>query len=177
MVWAQLDGSRSGDEANLSTQHAPPEAKARLSRAHEDTRGAGDPQETPRQGARAPLRVKSGAVQRQAMSATSLTHARDFARVQASGRRARSDGITVALVASEDARPTRVGLAVGRSAGGAVVRNRIKRRLRAAWREVGPGSGYEVVLRAGAAAATVDYQDLVKHVERAVTRATSETAP
>jgi ribonuclease P protein component len=111
------------------------------------------------------------------MSATSLTRARDFARVQATGRRARSDGVAVAVLAADDPdAPSRLGLAVGRRVGGAVVRNRVKRRLRAAWRETAVPPGYDVVVRPTARVAEIAFQDLVNHVRQAVSRATSPGA-
>lgn len=108
------------------------------------------------------------------MGATSLRRARDFVRVQSTGRRARSDGIAVAAATADDVTaPSRLGLAVGRGAGGAVVRNRVKRRLRAAWGRAAIPPGYDVVMRASRAAAEMDFQDLVDHVKSAVTRATT----
>lgn len=57
--------------------------------------------------------------------------------------------------------PPRVAYAIGRKAGGAVVRNRVRRRLRAIVREVAaeldPGS---YLIGAGAAAATLPYREL-----------------
>ena len=52
------------------------------------------------------------------------------------GRRARRGPLTVTWLAPEpgDARPPRAAFAIGRSVGGAVRRNRIRRRLRAALR-------------------------------------------
>ena len=67
-----------------------------------------------------------------------------FARVHSTGRRCTRDGLTaVAAVRSEG--PARLGLSVGKPAGSAVVRNRIRRRLRAAFRAYGPGPA-DVVL-------------------------------
>lgn len=106
------------------------------------------------------------------MGSGSLTRARDFERVRALGRRARSDGVSVmAAEAIDPAAPARLGLAVGRGAGTAVTRNRIRRRLRAAWAESTPPPGYEVVMRATPAVSDVDFQELVKHVKIAVSRA------
>jgi ribonuclease P protein component len=108
------------------------------------------------------------------MATTSLTRARDFVRVQSVGRRGRSDGVSVAVAEGPDpSAPSCLGLAVGRRVGGAVTRNRVKRRLRAAWRESSIPPGYEVVVRPAPAAASLDFQDLVNHVEQAVSRATT----
>jgi ribonuclease P protein component len=68
-----------------------------------------------------------------------------FRRVYASGRRCSRDGVTVIACSREDG-PVRLGLSVGRSAGTAVVRNRIRRRLRAAVRGYGPAPADIVVV-------------------------------
>ncbi|HEY7874447.1 MAG TPA: ribonuclease P protein component [Actinomycetota bacterium] len=108
------------------------------------------------------------------MRAGSLTRARDFERVRAHGRRARSDGIAVtAAPSTEPGAGSKLGLAVGRSAGSAVTRNRIKRRVRAAWRTCMPAVAHDVVVRPDPSVATMPYQDLEVHLKRAVTRATS----
>jgi ribonuclease P protein component len=69
--------------------------------------------------------------------------------------------ITVTWVAGDPAEPPRVAYAIGRRAGGAVVRNRIRRRLRAIIREVGaqlrPGA---YLFGASAASSSLSYQDL-----------------
>lgn len=69
--------------------------------------------------------------------------------------------ITVTWLAGDPAEPPRVAYAIGRRAGGAVVRNRIRRRLRAITREVGtqlrPGA---YLFGASAAAASLPYGDL-----------------
>lgn len=58
-----------------------------------------------------------------------LVRSADFDRTLRSGRRAASDYLAVFVSHNELGRP-RVGLAVSRKLGNAVVRNRIKRRLR-----------------------------------------------
>ncbi len=63
----------------------------------------------------------------------------------ASGRRCSRDGVTV-IASPREGGPVRLGLSVGRSAGKAVARNRIRRRLRAAVREYAPASADIVVV-------------------------------
>jgi ribonuclease P protein component len=64
--------------------------------------------------------------------------------------------------------PPRVGFVVSKSVGGAVVRNRVKRRLRAlmAARLVRVPQGYDVVVRANPAAANVSYAELGADLDR-----------
>ena len=71
----------------------------------------------------------------------------------------------------------RLGLAVPRATGGAVVRNRIKRQLREAWRTllpgVAPGHDYVLIARPGLpeAAETRGYDWLRERVDEVLTKA------
>jgi ribonuclease P protein component len=85
-----------------------------------------------------------------------------FRRVHGSGRRATRDGVT-AIVCPRDDGPVRLGLAVGRNAGNAVVRNRIRRRLRAAVRAYGPGPG-DVILVGRAPVSTAPFALVEEYV-------------
>jgi ribonuclease P protein component len=96
----------------------------------------------------------------------------EFADLYARGRRVRSGPVTVTYLAAPDAGPPRVAFAVGRAIGPAVVRNRIRRRLRAITRELAarpgglPAGSYLIGVRPPAA--TLDYVGLRASVERAV---------
>lgn len=73
------------------------------------------------------------------------------------------------MYAAAAARPdddSRLGLAV--RCDRAVDRNRLKRRLRAAWRNFAPAGGFDVAVRAEAAALWLPYQELETHLHRAL---------
>lgn len=67
------------------------------------------------------------------------------------------------ISAPEPDGPSRLGLAVSARAVGAVQRNRIKRRVRAAFRGAAP-AGLDVVVRARPLAATADFQELEENL-------------
>jgi ribonuclease P protein component len=98
----------------------------------------------------------------------SLRSSRDFQRLARSGRRARNDGLTVFALDREDSGPTRLGLAVSAREASAVVRNRIRRRLRAAFRELEAPPGLDVMIKAKAEIATQPYQEMVNHLRGAL---------
>lgn len=100
----------------------------------------------------------------------SLRSRRDFQRVLASGRRERTPVGVVFKLKDERRRPARLGLAVPSSVGGAVVRNRIKRRLRAAFVAAGPSDGVDVVVRARPEAADTSFQELEAILTEALSR-------
>ncbi len=84
-----------------------------------------------------------------------LSRSRDFAAVYRNGRSVSTRYLVLHFFPSEqgdDAEP-RLGLAVPKSVGSAVVRNRVKRQLRETWRELGervpPGHDYVLVARPG----------------------------
>jgi ribonuclease P protein component len=88
-----------------------------------------------------------------------LSRSRDFDAVYRRGRSVSTRYLTLYSFAREEADggPPRLGLAVSRQIGGAVERNRVKRRLRAAFEELGdvPAShDYVLVARPGLAEAS-----------------------
>jgi ribonuclease P protein component/putative membrane protein insertion efficiency factor len=88
---------------------------------------------------------------------TRLSRSRDFDAVYRQGRSASTRFLVLYWFPREegDADEARLGLAVPKSVGNAVVRNRIKRQLRETWRELQhrtrPGHDYVLVARPGLA--------------------------
>ena len=78
--------------------------------------------------------------------------------------------LSVAVRDRGDDAPNRWGFAVGSRLGGAVVRNRIKRRLRQIAAQIG-GSGLDVVVVARSGAAEASYQMLEQNLAGLMTRA------
>ncbi len=112
-----------------------------------------------------------------------LRHA-DFERVYKQGRRHFSASMTVFYWARPDAEPRgpaakpagtpalhglRIGFTVGRVLGGAVQRNRMKRRLREAVRLMRPMAGVaaDVVINPKKSLLTADFADVLNEVQRA----------
>ena len=107
-----------------------------------------------------------------------LRHA-DFERVYKQGRRHFSVSMTVFYLArtakpASDGKPgvpagLRIGFTVGRVLGGAVQRNRMKRRLREAVRLTRPESGasVDVVINPKKSLLTIDFSEVVNEVSRA----------
>jgi ribonuclease P protein component len=81
-----------------------------------------------------------------------LSRSRDFDAVYRHGRSASTRYLVLYWFPREDGGESRLGLAVPRKAGGAVARNRIRRRLREIWRgleAVPEGNDYVLVVRPG----------------------------
>ena len=97
-----------------------------------------------------------------------LRHA-DFERVYKQGRRHFSANITVFYLGRETGAGMRVGFTVGRALGGAVDRNRMKRRLREAVRMMRPvpGPSVDVVINPKKSVRTVEFSALLGEVSRA----------
>lgn len=83
------------------------------------------------------------------------------------GRWYRRGGITL-VCRRRDGGPPRVGLVAGRRVGGAVVRNRAKRRLRAALREVTLAEATDYVVIATPVVATAPFPELCRWVRDAI---------
>lgn len=101
--------------------------------------------------------------------ANRVTSATDYRRLVRSGRRARG-AVTLAYGRRTDPdEPLRVGVIVARNVGGAVVRNRVRRRIKAAARPLtAEVAGLDVVVRALPAAAAAAWPDLAAEVRAAV---------
>lgn len=108
-----------------------------------------------------------------------LRHA-DFERVYKQGRRHFSASITVFYLLRQQptdetaqtkvpAKGLRIGFTVGRALGGAVQRNRMKRRLREAVRLTRPpvGSNADVVINPKKTVLTIDFESVQNEVRRA----------
>lgn len=106
-----------------------------------------------------------------------ITDRATFDALRRRGRRVRQGPLTLTWLApapTEAGVPPRIGFAVGKHAGGAVVRNRIRRRLRAVGRELVvagdlPGGAY--LIGANATVATMPWSELVALVRATVAAA------
>jgi ribonuclease P protein component len=110
---------------------------------------------------------------------TRLTKRSEFQAAAGSGRRFRSAHMTVQLLERADDAGVRVGLTASRKVGGAVVRNRVRRRLRAAAREAFAGvtQSLDIVLVARTEVASAPYGALIDTMRRALARkATSDAS-
>lgn len=106
-----------------------------------------------------------------------LTDGASFHRTVRAGRRAGSRTLVVHLApAADDATGPQVGFVVSKAVGNAVVRNRVKRRLRHLAREhvsTLPGAAV-LVVRALPAAADAGYAELGADLDRCLSRVTAE---
>jgi ribonuclease P protein component len=118
------------DEAHLPAEQSRPRTASRLSSAE---RNSGRPQ-----GAERP----SCARPQEAQRLITLRKRSDFLAANA-GKRAATPGFVLLVRDRDDRDPAmRVGFTVTRKIGGAVVRNRMKRRFRALAREIMPSEGF-----------------------------------
>ncbi len=84
----------------------------------------------------------------------------------------RSHPILAARIARTDLETTRFGFATGRTLGPAVVRNRVRRRLRGALRVMAPSfqPGWDVLIIARPGLVTAGHDELVKALRRLLGR-------
>jgi ribonuclease P protein component len=108
-----------------------------------------------------------------------LRRSADFARVVRSARRGSSGTVVVHWLSENTANDPRIGFVVGKGVGGAVVRKRVTRRLRALMfariSELPPGTS--IVVRALPAASAATFAMLGKDLDHALGRATGSGQP
>jgi ribonuclease P protein component len=100
-----------------------------------------------------------------------LSRPQDFAALQGTGT-SRSHPLFSARFLRTDLETTRFGLSTGRKLGGAVVRNRVRRRLREALRAMAPSfqPGWDVLIIVRPAIVDVDHEALVGALRRLLQR-------
>ena len=122
------------DEAHLPAEQARAQAPARLPRAHGDGRRPQGPGSTPQPRSQAPVGLTPPPIAR-------LTRRADYLAANG-GLRAPTPGFVLLVRPRGDDDPTiRLGITVSKKVGGAVVRNRMKRRFRELGRALLPEAG------------------------------------
>lgn len=99
-----------------------------------------------------------------------LRHRREIAAVNRRGRPQRNKLITVRALRTK-LLIARFGFAVGGSVGNAVVRNRVRRRLREIVASLGVAQGWDLMISARPAAAGVEFKELRGAVAEVLRRA------
>ena len=157
-------------QADVSAEEAAPRQGARLPRPDED-----DPR-SPRPGRPAGTRSQApfglttdrGTLPPRVVM---LSHPQDYSAIQERGT-TRSHPLLIVRSLRTDLETTRFGLATGRRLGGAVVRNRVRRRLREALRVMAPSfrPGWDVLIIARPALVEADHDALVGALRRLLSR-------
>ena len=99
-----------------------------------------------------------------------LTSRQDFAAVYRTGKAFRSN-LLILRTRQNGGRPSRFGYTVGKSRGNAVVRNKVKRRLREIARAASVSPGWDIIMNARRDAARADWPRLQSTVVKLMTRA------
>ncbi len=103
----------------------------------------------------------------------------EFLRVAAKGRKAPVPGLVLQVLSRGDDAPARLGFTVTRKVGNAVIRNRTRRRLRAAAREVlgeQPLPGHDLVLIGRDATRRRPFPLLLADLRRAIAKGVAPEA-
>ena len=161
---------RPDGQADVPAEEAAPRQGARLPRQDEDDRGssssggqAGTRPEAPdgltRGRSPNPLRLEM------------LSAPQDFAAIQQRGT-SRSHPLLIVRVLRTELGKTRFAFSTGRRLGGAVIRNRVRRRLREALRVMAPSfrPGWDVLIIARPALVEADHDALVEALRQLLAR-------
>lgn len=159
-----LENSGDRREAYLSAQQPPSCTQARLSRPHEHPRRPCRHQVPSRQGPRPPL----GLIDR-------IRERGEFVRLRRDGTRVRIDSLWCSFVPDQRFTSPKVAFAIGRAIGPAVVRNRLRRRLRALLNDADLPPGLYLV-GASPRVNELTFDRLAAVVDRLGSRVVAETA-
>lgn len=137
-------GEEAMGEADIPAEQPPPSAPPRVSAPHGDQGGTSHPEGPPPEGSPSPVRL-IGEVEPagpagsggQVLGVGRVRDRATFNALRRSPHRSRRGPITVTFVLGDPVSPARVAYNVGRKVGGAVQRNRLRRRLRAAAAQAG----------------------------------------
>ena len=156
----------SPDEADLSAQEAASRQGTRIPRPDAVGRRPARPGHSARSRSKAAdgLTIGRGS---NTPRLVMLSRPQDFAAFQGGGT-SRSHPLLTARFRRTDLETTRFGLSTGRALGGAVVRNRVRRRLREALRVMAPSfqPGWDVLIVARPAIVEADHLALVEALHR-----------
>jgi len=160
-----ISSRTSGDrrEAYLSAQQPPPSPQARVPRADEHPWWTGRHQVPPRQGPRPSV----GLIDR-------IRERDGFVRLRQEGKRTRIDPLWCSSVPDPTSTSPKVAFAIGRAVGPAVVRNRLRRRLRVLLAEASLPPGLYLI-GATPRAAELTFDQLAERIERLRERLTTRT--
>ena len=157
-------------QAHVSAEKAAPREGARLPRPDEDDRGSSSPGVPAGTRPKAPDGLTSGRGPNPPRLEM-LSNPQDFAAIQERGT-SRSHPLLVVRSLRTELGTTRFAFATSRRLGGAVVRNRVRRRLREVLRVMAPSfrPGWDVLIIARPALVEADHEVLVGAVHRLLGR-------
>jgi len=157
-------------QADISAQEATSRQGARLPRPDEDSGRSARARDATRQGPAEALGL-TGDRSHNPLRLVMLSRPGDFARL-AEGGVARSHPLLVGRFVRNDLDQTRFGFATGKRLGGAVVRNRVRRRIREALRVMAPSfqPGWDVLIIARPAIVEADHDSLVGALRRTLVK-------
>lgn len=161
------------EQENFPAEQPSSREGARIPSAHAHPRRPRHPRCTSPQGSHRTLRVVERVSVRPVLAQANRVVSGDDYRATVRGGYRIAAAHTVTFVrASATERPTRFGFIVSKAVGNAVIRNRVRRRLKAACFEVLPQhpSGKDIVIRALPASADAPWVTLQKEVHDAMNR-------